>query len=101
LLNNSFKYTQAPGTIHISITIKASQVVLAISDSFPSVPDDSMIKLFEHLYRMESSRNRKTGGSGLGLALCKKIMSAHQGTIIATHSKYGGLEVTCTFPLIT
>jgi len=101
LLNNSFKYTQAPGTIHISITIKASQVVLAISDSFPSVPDDSIIKLFEHLYRMESSRNRKTGGSGLGLALCKKIMSAHQGTIIATHSKYGGLEVTCTFPLIT
>jgi len=101
LVNNSFKYTQAPGAIHISLTKTTSQVILTISDSFPSVPDDSLAKLFEHLYRIESSRNRKTGGSGLGLALCKKIMSAHQGTINATHSKFGGLEICCTFPLIT
>jgi len=101
LINNSFKYTQAPGVINISLTKTAAQVILTISDSFPSVPDDSMTKLFEHLYRIESSRNRKTGGSGLGLALCKKIMSAHQGTIEATHSEFGGLEIRCTFPLIT
>jgi len=100
LVNNSFKYTQAPGTIHISLTKETSQAMLVISDSFPSVPDDSMTKLFEHLYRIESSRNRKTGGSGLGLALCKKIMSAHQGSIKASHSKLGGLEIRCIFPLI-
>jgi len=100
LINNSFKYTQAPGKIHISLTKESSHVILAISDSFPGVSDGSMNKLFEHLYRVESSRNRKTGGSGLGLALCKKIMSAHQGTIKATHSKLGGLEIRCTFPLI-
>ena len=101
LINNSFKYTQTPGTIHLSLTKEASQAVLTISDSFPSVPDNSLAKLFDHLYRVESSRNRKTGGSGLGLALCKKIMSAHQGTIKASHAKQGGLKISCTFPLIT
>ncbi len=101
LINNSFKYTQAPGTIHVSLTKDASQTILSISDTCPSVPDDSLPKLFEHLYRTESSRNRKTGGSGLGLALCKKIMSAHQGTIKASHSEFGGLEIRCSFPLIT
>jgi len=101
LVNNSFKYTKSPGAINISLTKTTSQVILTISDSLPSVPDDSLPKLFEHLYRTESSRNRKTGGSGLGLALCKKIMSAHQGTIQANHAELGGLEVRCTFPLIT
>ena len=101
LINNSFKYTKAPGSIHVSLTKTTSQAIITISDSFPSVPDDSMTKLFEHLYRIESSRNRKTGGSGLGLALCKKIMLAHQGSIKANHSTLGGLEVRCTFPLIT
>ena len=100
LVNNSFKYTKSPGVINISLTKTTSQVILTISDSFPSVPNDSLPKLFEHLYRIESSRNRKTGGSGLGLALCKKIMSAHQGSIQATHSEFGGLEISCTFPLI-
>ncbi|OUR63572.1 hypothetical protein A9Q74_00370 [Colwellia sp. 39_35_sub15_T18] len=100
LINNSFKYTQAPGTINIALTKEASQAILTISDSFPSVPDNSLAKLFDHLYRVESSRNRKTGGSGLGLALCKKIIFAHQGTIEATHAELGGLEIRCTFPLV-
>ena len=101
IINNSFKYTQAPGTVHISLTKEAYQAVLIISDSSPGVPDASLSKLFEHLYRIESSRNRKTGGSGLGLALCKKIMHAHQGLIEAKHSEHGGLEIRCTFPLLT
>jgi two-component system sensor histidine kinase BaeS len=101
LINNSLKYTQAPGTIELSLSKEGSQAVLTISDSFPSVPDESLLKLFDHLYRVESSRNRKTGGSGLGLALCKKIISAHQGTIKAVHASQGGLNVSCTFPLLT
>jgi len=100
LINNSFKYTQAPGTINIALTKEASQAILTISDSFPTVPDHSLTKLFDHLYRIESSRNRKTGGSGLGLALCKTIIFAHQGSIEATHAELGGLEIRCTFPLI-
>jgi two-component system sensor histidine kinase BaeS len=101
LINNSFKYTKSPGKINISLTKTNSHVILSISDSFPGVPDDSLPKVFDHLYRVESSRNRKTGGSGLGLALCKKIMSAHQGNINANHSAIGGLEISCAFPLIT
>jgi two-component system sensor histidine kinase BaeS len=64
------------------------------------VPKASLNKLFEHLYRVESSRNRKTGGSGLGLALCKNIVQAHHGEITASESSYGGLRIFCTLPLV-
>ena len=57
-----------------------------------------MPNLFEHLYRVESARNRKTGGSGLGLSICKHIVDGHQGTIRARRSTLGGLAVDIILP---
>ncbi len=78
ILTNSLKYTDSPGTIAIAVTKDKKNVILTFEDSSPCVPDDAIDKLFDHLFRVESSRNRQTGGSGLGLALCKKIVTAHQ-----------------------
>ena len=58
-----------------------------------------MEKLFDHLYRVEASRNRQTGGSGLGLAICKQIVFAHQGEIKASASSLGGLKIAIHLPL--
>ncbi|NQZ21155.1 MAG: HAMP domain-containing protein [Colwellia sp.] len=99
LLNNSIKYTQAPGAIFVNLTKKSGQVMITIDDTLPGVPNESLAKLFEHLYRVESSRNRKTGGSGLGLSLCKSIVLAHQGSITASESTSGGLRICCTLAL--
>lgn len=100
LITNSLKYTDAPGLIHVTLTKDGRQAILIFEDSSPSVPEAAMSKLFDHLFRVESSRNRKTGGSGLGLALCQKIVHAHQGEISAYTAKQGGLGIKISLPLI-
>ncbi|WP_017221606.1 ATP-binding protein [Moritella dasanensis] len=99
LLSNCLKYTDAPGKLFVTLTRNKQSVDIIIEDSAPAVPDSALAKLFEHLYRVESSRNRKTGGSGLGLALCKNIVHAHQGSINAFASPQGGLGIQITLPL--
>ena len=99
LFNNSLKYTQAPGEIFVKLSKGSGTAIMTIDDTLPCVPVESLDKLFEHLYRVENSRNRKTGGSGLGLSLCKNIVLAHKGTITANESSKGGLRIHCTLPL--
>jgi len=100
IFSNSGKYTDADGQVHVELNVANQQVIVDIHDSAPGVPDFALDKLFEHLYRVDSSRNRKTGGSGLGLALCKHIVHAHQGAIEAKHSTYGGLQIRIQLPII-
>lgn len=99
IFTNSLKYTDAPGQVFVSLIRNKQQAELVIEDSAPTVPDSALAKLFEHLYRVENSRNRKTGGSGLGLALCKNIVHAHHGSITAFSSTQGGLAIKITLPL--
>lgn len=96
---NCLKYTDAPGKVFVTLTRDKQKAEIMIEDSAPAVPDSALAKLFEHLYRVENSRNRKTGGSGLGLALCKNIVHAHQGSIAAFSSEQGGLGIKITLPL--
>jgi two-component system sensor histidine kinase BaeS len=100
LINNSIKYTDASGEIVIALSTENNRAIITINDTLPKVPQASLDKLFEHLYRVESSRNRETGGSGLGLALCKNIVQAHHGEITASESSHGGLRIFCTLPLV-
>ena len=58
-----------------------------------------MPRLFDRLFRGESSRSRELGGSGLGLSICRATIEAHGGTIDAQASELGGLRVTITLPL--
>ncbi|KXF82071.1 ATP-binding protein [Enterovibrio coralii] len=100
LFSNSDKYTDKPGSIAVSLTTEADSAILTVEDSAPGVPDDALPRLFEKLFRVESSRNRLTGGSGLGLAVAKKIVEAHDGTIVANHSSLKGLKLVITIPLL-
>lgn len=99
LLQNSRRYTNTGGTVRLSIHREERQLVLLWQDSAPGVPEKSLPKLFDRLYRVEKSRNRATGGSGLGLSICKNIVEAQDGTIEANHSELGGLAITCKLPL--
>ncbi len=77
LLQNSLDYTDRGGQINLSIRVVRSSIEVTVQDSAPGVPEQEQPQLFERLYRRESSRNRGTGGSGLGLSICKAIVEAH------------------------
>ena len=98
LLQNSLKYTASGGTLSLSLTHTGDNWELLLEDSAPGVPDEALPRLFDHLYRVESSRNRRTGGAGLGLAICQRIVEAHGGTIGAEHSPLGGVRIRITLP---
>jgi len=99
LLENSLRYTDAPGQLKINVAVINQQLNIAIEDSAPGVPDDALPKLFDRLYRVDESRSRLSGGSGLGLSICENIIKAHQGHITATHSDLGGLAISISLPL--
>ncbi|ABA87621.1 sensor histidine kinase [Syntrophotalea carbinolica DSM 2380] len=98
LLENSLRYTDANGQLQVTIEILEHAVQLNFRDSAPGVPPETLGRLFERLFRVEGSRNRKHGGAGLGLALCKNIVEAHNGSIEARPSTLGGLWVVVTLP---
>ncbi len=98
LLENSLRYTDAPGEVLITLRCVAARVTLAIDDSAPGVPPMDLARLFEPLYRAESARDRHSGGSGLGLAICDAIAKAHGGRITASASVLGGLRLSIELP---
>ena len=97
LLQNTVKYALSPQSLWITLTPGAT---LLWEDSGPSVPDEALPHLFDRLYRVENSRNRITGGSGLGLTICANIVAAHHGRIAASQSKQGGLAIQIYLPEI-
>ena len=97
LLNNAFKYSE-PGT-KIEIVAQLTEQILTISvkDEGRGIAPENLDKIFKRLYRVETSRNMKTGGHGLGLAIAREL--AHQlGGEITVESQYG-LGSTFTFTL--
>ena len=74
--------------------------VITVSDNGPGVSDDAAAKLFDIFYREDSSRQRSDEGSGIGLAISKKIIEQFGGTIGARNRAAGGLEVTIRLPLV-
>lgn len=115
LLQNTARYTDDGGQLQVCITktqsptkdadphlekgIKASWLRIVWEDSSPGVADKDLPHLFERLFRVESSRNLATGGSGLGLSICQKIVEAHGGYMSATQSALGGLAISLCFPI--
>ncbi len=98
LLSNSLKYTDHGGQVHIELERTDPMLTIIWQDSAPGVGPAEIERLFERLYRVETSRNRALGGAGLGLAICKKIVEAHEGTIVAESSDLGGVSFKIELP---
>lgn len=98
ILVNSMRYTDAPGTILLSMHDTENEVVLTFEDSAPGVSPEDMKQLFEPLFRADATRSRATGGSGLGLSVTRTIVQMHRGSITADASALGGLRLRVTLP---
>lgn len=75
LLDNAMKYTSEGESVTLSLRRKGGKIVLGVFDTGKGVPDEDMVRIFERFYRTDGSRNGKTGGAGLGLALVTAIVS--------------------------
>lgn len=91
LFENTLKYTNSNGKLNVVIEEKDKEAIILFEDSDPGVSDDQLNKIFDRFYRVENSRNKEYGGSGLGLTLCNKIVESHNGSIQAKHSHLGGV----------
>ena len=99
LIGNSHKYTDPGGIIDISLLSAHGTAIIDIKDSSPGVSGEDRGRLFDRLFRVDGSRNRSTGGAGLGLAICRNIVEAHEGTIEALDSPFGGVWIRIVLPL--
>lgn len=99
LLENTVRYTETGGTLTIGQRQDQGQWILWLEDTGPGVPESSLTRLFDRFYRVDASRNRDLGGSGLGLSICKTIVETMGGRIRADHGAGGGLRIEMHFPL--
>ncbi|MPZ48643.1 MAG: HAMP domain-containing protein [Dehalococcoidia bacterium] len=91
LLDNALRYTPRGGSVEVDCGLDGKTAWFRVADSGPGIPPADLPHLFSPLYRGEASRNRSTGGAGLGLAIAQRIMQAHGGELRAENSTRGAV----------
>ncbi|GAA0751373.1 ATP-binding protein [Ideonella azotifigens] len=99
LLENCVRYTERGGSIEVHGQVQDQALQLDIDDSAPDVPAAELPRLGERFFRVEASRDRRTGGAGLGLALSRQIIEANGGRLLFSSSPLGGLRARIVLPL--
>ncbi|MBE2224358.1 MAG: HAMP domain-containing protein [Anaerolineae bacterium] len=93
LMSNAIRYTPENGQVHVHALRTAEGAVVTVQDSGPGFAPDDLPRVFEQFYRGELARSRATGGAGLGLAIARGIVEAHNGRIWAENAPEGGAVV--------
>jgi signal transduction histidine kinase len=96
LVSNALHYTSPGGSVTLIARQEQGKVQLAVNDTGSGIPQDKLPNIFERFYRIEESRPQNQGESGLGLAIAKSIVEAHQGTIRAESQLGTGTSMTIT-----
>ncbi len=99
LVYNSIKYGNSGGTTNIKISNTGQKIIVEVADNGIGIPAQQVGRVFERFYRVDKHRNRETGGSGLGLSICKHIIEAHNESIDVLSTEGAGSVFTFTLPL--
>jgi signal transduction histidine kinase len=81
LLSNAIKYSPGGGRVHVRAAERTGSIEVAVRDTGIGIPRDQQDRIFTKFFRVDSSDSRRIGGTGLGLALCREIVEAHDGEI--------------------
>jgi signal transduction histidine kinase len=95
LLQNAVKYGKSAAVV---INDNDSRLEIQIQDEGPGLPQSELEKVFEPFYRVEGSRSRETGGTGLGLTIARSVAEAHGGSLVLRNRTEGGLEAVLVLP---
>ena len=96
ILTNAHRYAT---NAYVNMGVRENFLEITIDDDGPGIPEDKRAEVFKAFYRLDKSRNTKTGGVGLGLAITKDIVLSHGGEIILSDSPMNGLRVLLRFPI--
>ena len=99
LLDNAIKYSEDSKKIEIKFEKITNHIKIYIIDEGKGIEEKHLPYLFQRFYRIDKSRNRKTGGSGLGLSIAKNIMEIHKGKISVISEIDKGSTFICTLPI--
>ncbi|EEY37439.1 envelope stress sensor histidine kinase CpxA [Vibrio mimicus] len=97
VVRNAIHYGQKQ--IHVAFSIQDNVLCISVDDDGEGVPEEELADIFRPFYRVSTARDRHSGGTGLGLAITESAIRQHSGTISATRSALGGLQVRFTLPL--
>ncbi|WP_379548399.1 ATP-binding protein [Qipengyuania sp. DSG2-2] len=95
LVSNAVRYG---GTAQVSLLSQDGAAILRVEDNGPGIPADQMADMLEPFRRGEASRNRATGGAGLGLTIARAIAQQHGGSLVLTNRESGGLRADILLP---
>jgi two-component system, OmpR family, sensor kinase len=98
VLRNAVRYSHQDSLIGVSVARSGTEISILIRDGGPGVPAKDLERIFEPFYRVAESRDRDTGGEGIGLAITAQVMKAHGGSASAANRREGGLEVRLSLP---
>lgn len=99
VVRNAIRYTDPGTAVQISIKCETNDVRINVRDHGPGVPDSELDNVFKPFYRVDTSRERRTGGVGLGLAIAERAIKLHNGKISAGNLKEGGFQIEISLPM--
>ncbi|WP_020389865.1 sensor histidine kinase [Kribbella catacumbae] len=99
LVANALRFTPAGGSVRIDGRRDGDEIVIDVIDTGAGIAAEDLPKVFDRFWRAEQSRNRHTGGSGLGLPIVRSLVEAHGGTVSATSTLDEGSTFTLRLPL--
>lgn len=97
LIENALRY--GGGEVTLNLSKQDGRAILIVADNGPGLPESELEKVFQPFYRLETSRNRETGGSGLGLALARDVFRRLGGELTLANRPEGGLAATAWLPI--
>jgi two-component system phosphate regulon sensor histidine kinase PhoR len=98
LLDNAIKYNKVNGNVYISILNMENYIVLNVSDTGIGIPKEETERVFERFYRVDKSRSKKIGGTGIGLSIVKHIVEYHKGKLTIRSEIDKGTEIKVILP---
>lgn len=101
LIDNAVKYNRSGGHVYITLQQEGSKAAFTVRDTGIGIPEDKQKRVFERFYRADASRNKKNGGSGLGLSIVKHIVEQHHGQINLESKEGEGTKITVYLTLAT